>query len=102
MSSTSKDKLITVVVTSIISLATASGGSYAVNSNLLERIVKVESAVAAIQEQKQTVERDRDELKQQLADVLKEVKDGQLYIRDTVMPAINNVQTDVAVLKTRR
>lgn len=85
-----------------MALVGGGGGSYAVNTNLIERLVKVESAVAQIREDKSAVEKDRDELRAELANVLKEVKEGQLYLRDTVMPALTDVKTDVAVLKARR
>jgi peptidoglycan hydrolase CwlO-like protein len=102
MTDKTKNQLQTIVIAAVMSLLGGGGGSYAVNNNLVERITKVESAVAQVKEEKAAVEKDRDELKQQLADVLKEVKEGQLYLRDTVMPAITDVKTDVAVLKSRR
>jgi len=97
-----KNQLQTIVIAAVMALVGGGGGSYAVNTNLIERLVKVESAVAQIREDKSAVEKDRDELRAELANVLKEVKEGQLYLRDTVMPALTDVKTDVAVLKARR
>lgn len=102
LSEKTRSQIITIVVATVAALIGGGGGSAYVNAEVLQRIARAEVQIEALHDERAHVVAERDELKAELANVLREVKEGQLYLRDIVMPAISATQTDIAVLKARR
>lgn len=95
MAPATKDKFINGIVTAAVALVTAGGGSFVVNSELIERLQAAETRIENIQ-------RDGDRVMAKLDEIQLKIEKGNEYIRDSVMPDITALKVDVATLKARR